>query len=156
YASRYVRYETFWRLCDSGIYRDSINRMSPRLKTELGLYHSIRSVANPAARLAEFWATNLLGDAIDFKDGLEGALPLADAAPGVVPAVLKLWLDSDWTTRKSVWARFGTVMGDAPLEVVVDPSKGRLYLNPIDPRKVTAIDLDARGFVQGYEFQEYR
>ncbi|CAN0425618.1 unnamed protein product, partial [Phaeothamnion confervicola] len=89
-------------------------------------------------------------------EGIKGALPILTDDAALRAAVCKLWKDSNWEISKEVWAKYGAIMGDAPLSVQIDAKNGRIYLVPLDPRKITDYVLDARGNVKMYEFQERR
>ncbi|WZP01207.1 hypothetical protein EP7_005651 (plasmid) [Isosphaeraceae bacterium EP7] len=160
YEARLQRYQVYWGLYENSVYRDVLNGLAPAMRSRLGLYRSIRSIYNPSYRLGEFWATHLMGGPLDTAAGdgsvTRAALPIAGASPALRLALSRLWRDSNWQTGKSIWGRYGAVMGDAPMEVHNDPAKGRVTLVPVDPRKLVDFELDRGGNVRGYTFQEDR
>lgn len=160
YDARLQRYSVYWALYENSIYRDTLNLYATKLKADLGLYRHIRSIYNPAFRLGEFWATHLMGGAYDpaAGDGDEtpSSLPIVTTNTAIRPAIERLWRDSNWQVGKSIWSRYGAVMGDAPLKVVDDPEKGRVSLVPIDPRKLRDFVVDSAGNIKAYALEEYR
>lgn len=154
------RYELLWAFYRMNQYQEEIHRWAERAKNEFGLYTDIRTVFGSGRRLGEFWATHLWGGSLDPKAGNgsndPSALPIREADAGVQKGIARLWLDSDWQTKKDVMARFGAVMGDVGLKVADDPKAQKVRLEVVHPGRIRAVKRDPYGAVLSYLEAERR
>jgi hypothetical protein len=159
FESRKMRYALLWSMFDNSAY-SSIHTWSKGLKATYGLYSSIRAIANPSYRLGVMYQTHLMGGNIDPQAGdgnmIDSALPIVTENTSIAPALAALWRDSVWQVNKDVWTLNGTIMGDAPLEVVDDTERGKVYLKPMHPGKVKHLECDPQGNVKAYTLEYQR
>lgn len=160
FQARGQRYRYFWSMYENSVYSNLISSAPDFIKEDLGLYRFIRGVYNPSYRLGEFYATHTLGGAIDPDAGdgqdIPSAIPIVTDIEALRPAIARLFRDSNMQTAKSIWTRYGAIMGDAPLKVIDDPIKGKVTLLPIDPRKLADYQTDQYGNVKAYTLCEWR
>lgn len=162
FAARQLRYAIYWSFFENTAYRN-IHRWAQALRAEYGLYAHTRNIYNPAYRLSEFWVAHLLGGALDPSGEANGAIPIALGA-GVKSrqgkqlrqAIAQLWRDSNWQVQKSIWTRYGAVMGDVGLMVVDDVVRQKVYLRAVHPGSVKCVEKDPFGYVKGYTLEEQR
>lgn len=156
---RRMRYDLYWSLYASTVYRD-VHRWSRGFRTTYGLYKSIRPIHNPAYRLAEFYATHLLGGGLDPAAGdgqaAPSALPIVTGNERLRPALARLWRDSRWQTNKDIWTRTGTILGDVGLEIVDDPVRKRVTKRVVHPGSLSWVETDDAGNVKAYAREEQR
>jgi hypothetical protein len=159
WEARQLRYALYWALYENSAYRD-IHRWSTKFRADYGLYKYIRGIHNPAFRLGEFYATHLMGGALDPEAGDGGAapsaLPILTDHELLRPAIAALWRASNWQTNKEIWTRRGSVLGDIGLKVVDDPVRRKVYLAIVHPGIVREVDRDPWGNVKGYILEEPR
>lgn len=159
FEARKMRYALMWSLFDNSAYRE-LHSWSKALKSTYGLYSYIRNIHNPAMRLGVFYQTHLMGGNIDplAGDGKEAdsALPVVTKTPALNLAISQLWNDSVWQVNKDVWTLNGTIMGDAPLEVIDDVQRGKVYLKPMHPGKIKTLECDPQGNVKAYTLEYSR
>lgn len=161
HASRKLRYALLWSLFDNSAYRD-LHAWSKGLRATYGLYSYIRNIHNPAYRLGTFHQTHIQGGPLDLIAGdgkkVASALPIVmdSESQQLRAAIAQLWQWSVWSINKDVWTLNGTIMGDAPLEVVDDVARGKVYLKVMHPGKVKTLDCDPQGNVKGYTLEYVR
>ena len=153
FEARKMRYALLWSLFDSSAYRE-LHSWSKALKSTYGLYSYIRAIASPCYRIGVMYQTHLMGGNIDPLAGdgamVDSALPITAENEALRSALTQLWRDSVWQVNKDVWTLNGTIMGDAPLEVVDDVERGKVYLKPMHPGKVKSLECDPQGNVKAY------
>ncbi len=153
FEARKMRYALLWSMFDNSAY-SSVHNWSKGLRAAYGLYTSIRNIHNPSYRIGVMYQTHLMGGNIDPLAGdgamVDSALPIMTKNASLAPALAQLWRDSVWQVNKDVWTLNGTVMGDAPLEVVDDTERGKVYLKTMHPGKVKSLECDPQGNVKAY------
>ena len=159
FEARKMRYALYWSLFDNSCYRE-IHNWSKALRSTYGLYLYIRNLHNPSTRLGVFYQTHLMGGGLDPLAGdgnrIASSLPIATKNASLAPAISQLWRDSVWQVNKDVWTLNGTIMGDAPLEVVDDTARGKVYLKPMHPGKIKSVETDPQGNVKAYTLEYSR
>ena len=166
FDARRVRYEILWAFYENTAYR-SIHAWATAYKAQYGLYKYIRSLYNPAFRLAEFWKTHLWGGSLDPAAGdgdvVTSALPIeigsASRGPGnagLRPAISQIWTWSNWPIRKDVITLWGTILGDVGIRVVDDTARAKVYLAAVHPGTLAGVTLDAYNNVKAYTIEEAR
>ena len=148
------RYELLWAFYRLNQYDEAIHRWSSRFKFDYKLYADIRTVYGSGRRLGEFWASHLWGGSLDPDAGngvnIPSALPIVQIDEKFRPSLAKLWLDSDWQSKKDVVARYGAVLGDVAIKVVDDRDNGKVRMEPLHPGKIREIERDQYGNVTHY------
>lgn len=163
---RRLRYAINWAYFENTAYRD-LHAWAQKYRSDYGLYKHIRPIYNPAFRLGEFWATHLLGGALDPEAGdgttRHSAIPVqlgqgvkTQQGKAVRAAIARVWRDSNWQINKGIWTRYGTILGDAPLFIVDDVKRQKVYMKATHPGIVVDQDLDPFGNVKGYTIEESR
>jgi hypothetical protein len=159
YFARYARYRTYWAHYENNVYR-KVHRWANSLKDAYDLYDFTRSIFSPAYRIVEFWASHILGGALDplAGDGISrpSALPIITENDAIRAPIAQVWRDSNWQAKKEILPRFGAAMGDAALMIVDDPDKGKVQLRVIDPRTLRDVTRDCFGNVKAYIREEQR
>lgn len=170
-AARAFRYSLFWSFYENTPYdgprfsenrRDAVpgvHTWAAPFKAAMGLYKDVRGVLNPAYRLGEFWATYLYGGRLDPLAGDGGqadtAMPILDATDPARRALAQLWESSHWQTSKTLWSRYGSVLGDAVLQGVDDPANGCVRLRVLHPRHVADLVKDDDGRITRYVLERW-
>jgi hypothetical protein len=159
FDARKMRYSILWSMFDNSAY-SNVHTWSKALKANYGLYSYIRAISNPSYRLGVMYQTHLMGGNIDPLAGdgtmVDSALPIVTENEALRPSVAQLWRDSVWSINKDVFTLNGTIMGDAPLEVVDDTERGKVYLKPMHPGKVKSLECDPQGNVKAYTLEYQR
>lgn len=159
YIARFARYSAFWAHYENNVYRE-IHRWADFYKDAFSLYSFTRSIFSPAYRCIEFWASHILGGALDpdAGDGLTApsALPIVTDNPAIRPVIAQVWRDSNWQAKKEILTRFGAAMGDAAIMVVDDEGKQKIQFRVVDPRTLRDVVLDCFGNVKAYIIEENR
>jgi hypothetical protein len=167
FGARRTRYALLWSYYETTAYDWLIHSWASEYIRQYNLYKYVRDIYNPAHRLAEFWTMALMGGALDPAAGdgtlIPSALPIIlpktandSQAANLRAAVAQLWLDSNWQVNKSIFTRYGTVMGDTALRVVDDVERAKVYLEVVHPSIIKSVDLDPFGNVKAYELEETR
>lgn len=167
FGARRTRYALLWSYYENTAYDWVIHPWAAAYIQQYNLYKYVRDIFNPAHRLGEFWAMALVGGALDAGAG-DGIL-IPSALPIVIPqtanetqvanlraAIAQIWRDSNWQTQKSIYTRYGTVMGDTTLKVIDDPQREKVYLEVVHPGVIKGVSLDPFGNVKQYELEEMR
>ncbi len=159
FDARRMRYALLWSMFDNSAY-SSVHNWSKAIKHTYGLYSYIRNLHNPSYRIGVMYQTHLMGGGLDplagDGDRIPSALPIITDNDLISPALAQLWQDSVWQVNKDVWTLNGTIMGDAPLEVVDDVERGKVYLKPMHPGKIKSLDTDPQGNVIAYTLEYER
>lgn len=149
--------EALWRndLYDSG------NPLSHRYRATYGLYRHTQGLYNPIGRLVEFHASHLLGGALDplAGDGTEvpTALPILGVDEQVRAALALVLRTSGFGASKTRMARWGAMLGDAPLRLVDDPFGRSVRIEPFHPRTLAEVSWSESGEeLDGYTLIERR
>jgi hypothetical protein len=156
--ARMVRYDINWSYYQNTCY-DETNRWLYDYKVANALPPSLECLFNPVYRCVEFWATHLMGGALDPDAGpgdkVDTAIPIKDADDTTRKGIAKLWSDSEWEINKSVWCRFCAGMGDVGLEVINDPTRDQVRIRVVDPRTIARIEQDSSGATKYYEIVDF-
>lgn len=106
---------------------------------------AIKGLRNPAARIVDFYVKHV------WSGDLDDALPLKGASGSTEKTVKQIWTWSNWQIKKQMYIRQLAIYGDSFLKVVhtqgVTPNQDRIRLQQIDPRLVTEVTADDRGYV---------
>lgn len=162
-AARRLRYALYWALYEGTAYdagENAVHSWSHAWKAQSGIYRPTRGIFNPAHRTAEVNVSLIHGGTLDPSagDGLSvpSALPIDTDNEAIRPAIARLWRDSNWQGRKSIWTRNGIICGETPVRVIDDTIKGRVYLRPFHPRTLADWTTDEVGNVRSYVIEEDR
>lgn len=161
--ARRLRYSVLWAAYENTVYRD-IHLWSKRHRADYGLYKYVRSIHSPAYRLGEFYATHLMGGALDLRRvhggkqeaGDGGACPIVTDSPRLRLSIAALWRSSNWQVNKEIWTRQGSILGDIGLQVVDDATRGKVYLKVLHPGILKSVTKDPWGNVKSYCIEEQR
>lgn len=122
----------------NGLY-DYINQNLSQTKTT---NDPLKSLRNPAWRVAEFYAAKL------FPGALPKALPVEAEKETTIVAINQLWDWSNFSSVKQRWARWFAIYGDWYIKI---QTKGEpvesVFMSLIKPEYVTKQTLDERGFL---------
>lgn len=159
WGARRARYAVYWAMYANDVYRQ-IRSFSQPYKTQYGLYKHTRGCYNPAARIVGFAQTHLMGGGLDplAGDGSQAptALPIETADERLRVALARLWWDSNWQTKKSIFTLWGATFGDVALTVCDDPDAGLVAIDVVHPATIRWIDWTSRGEVRSYIREELR
>lgn len=150
--TRTTRYGVLWGFYLNDCYDELVNDYAQTYKANRELYTGIKAIYNPVARLVDFYVAKLSGGTLD-PVGLKGVLPIADADPVVLEAVLQVWRWSRWGRKKALWARWGACLGDVVLKAVEDRSLGQVTLQVHWPGDLVDADFDRLGRVTYADFE---
>ena len=158
--ARRLRYGMLWAIYEASVYRGASHAWAQSYRGQMGLYKFIRSVEAPAAQIAHFHQTHLLGGSLDPEagDGIKApsCLPILTRNEAIRPAISLLWQWSNWQTRKDVLTLQGSVLGDFAIRVVDDVPRQKVYMRLVHPGSISSLDLDPFGNVKGYTLEEVR
>lgn len=153
-SSRSSVYEERWSYATSSAF-DNIAAWAARA-SKYRLYKYTRLIYNPVGRLNEFYGSQVYpgflpqGD-MPIPGGAREAIPFV---PGVDPAVeegaRQLWQWSNWQIMKDVMVEFAAAVGDCLVELVDDPSRGKIAFRPWWPGLVVELSLDWYGNIRVY------
>lgn len=159
WEARRQRYDFNWAWWSNSVY-DSAHLWSGQFKTIYDLYKYTRGTYNPMFRLGEFWATTLWGGHLRVeKQGgrvVQSAIPIITDDDAIRVAIGQLWKDSRWQVEKNIFARYGSVMGDACAKIEDSPEEGKVRIVPVNPQTLRWIQQDVHGRVLAYELWEPR
>lgn len=153
--SRILRYEILWSMYENTAYRD-VHSWAQGYRNQYGLYKYIRNIYNPAYRLGEFWKSMIWGGLLDDEAGGEGAIPIETKNDQLREALTVLWELSNWDINKDILTLRGSILGDFAIYIRDDFERGQVRMERLHPGSLKEIDMDARGFVKGYEIEEAR
>ncbi len=150
YEARQRRYSIYQGYYKNAIYRNRgqmafLQIASPRL------YKHIRGVYNPVNRLVNLYVAKVYGGMLDMELATDGAIPIDAADERLREAIIQLWQASNMQKTKSLFVKNGAQLGDAALKVCDDPLKQRVWLEVVDPRKITDVECNSSGDVTRVE-----
>src|SRR5690606_27082074 len=117
--------EYFMRHCYDNTLYSRQNRYATRMRKQEQLYKLIRPLKNPTKRLVELYVAKTYGGQIDFETGRQGAIPfMGDDA--LVQACLQALRWSNWQTKKSLYPRYGAMLGNTAIRVVDNREKQKV------------------------------
>jgi hypothetical protein len=154
YTSRLARYEILEGYYHNLAYH-KIMQYAQSLKVSEQLYKHVRGVHNPDKRLVEGYVAKVFGGVLDTKNGTTGAIPLQSQNKTLPEAVVKLWVDSHWGQKKSLYVRYGAMKGDSFIKVVDDIQHEHIRIEAVDPAKVKKIEKESDGTITYAEFEYY-
>lgn len=102
----------------------------------------VRELENPMEQGVEFHADHM------FPGTLEKALPIQVDATGnenIVPAIRRVWRQSNWGYNKQTYARWLPLYGDAFLHAAQTERRRFPYIELIHPSNVSMFDKDEMG-----------
>lgn len=141
YAARAFRYSLNAAYYNNTVYSE-LNAFVQTMKVKRNLYKFIRGVRNPVARLVDLYVAKVYGGALDFEQGIRGAVPL-QADDALRQAIIQLWKQSDFATQKTAYVRHGAMLGDVAIKLADED--GYVCMEFLHPGKVAQIEKDARG-----------
>ena len=147
YGSRMFRYAFNEAYYNNIVYRQ-IASFSVRHKQNSALYKHVRGVYNPASRLVDFYPGKVYGGSLDFVDAMGGAIPLVMADDALREAIKRVWLHSNWAKQKSLFVRYGAMLGDSALWIADDRQREKVRMEVLHPGKIKAVTLDDVGNVK--------
>lgn len=159
WLARRARHRIGWGLWEQNIYA-RIRWLSEAIKDRYDLYDGVRSIYSPGHRIAEFFAERTYPGTVDMKAGdgtqVASGCPIVEASDPLRQAIATIWRDSVIGDCLESWVRFGAICGDAPLAVVDDPVRRKVYFRPIFPGTLREYDADPVGNCRGYVIEEMR
>lgn len=106
---------------------------------------TLKALYNPTYRVVEFYASKL------WPGPLDRALPLMTDNPVIEQPIRQIWQWSNWASEKQGAARSFATYGDLFLRVAGrregNGAIQRVFIQNLDPRSVTEIRSDERGFL---------
>jgi hypothetical protein len=146
YNARMYRYYVFRHYYDNTVYTAQ-NRHAERMKEQNKWYKFIRGVHNPIKRYVETYVSFVYSGSLDYNNPGSGAIPVS-AEDNVTDAIVRLWRDSQWQDKKSLYVRNGALLGDMAIKLVDDRQRGNVRMEVLQPHKIRHAKLDALGNVQ--------
>lgn len=150
--TRQTRYGVLWGFYLNDCYDELVNDYAQSYKANRALYTNIKALYNPVARLVDFYVAKIAGGTLD-PAGVEGALPIEGAEPGVIEAIMQVWRWSHWGRKKALWARWGACLGDVVLKVVEDQRLKQVAIQVQWPGDLVDADFDRLGRVTYADFE---
>lgn len=147
YSSRVLRYNFLESYYHNTQYQ-AINTWLATLKSKYGLYQHIRAIYNPAGRVVDLDVAKTYGGSINLENLDGGAIPIAGADDPLIAALIQIMQWSNWQTAKSLYPRYGAMLGDSVLKVVDDRVRSKVRLEVLHPGKLYDVTLDAVGNVK--------
>ena len=158
YPERLRRYAIYEAYRTNTVY-SNLFRLAAARKANSNMYRYSRSIYNPVARQNDLLQAYIYGGSIDTEDLSGGNLPIVQA--GGVDVIEPLKQLIKWSRLQELnplRVSTGATLGDAPLKLVDDPKRGKVWIEQLDPRKVNDMTVDAVGNVKGivieYEREE--
>lgn len=102
---------------------------------------ALKPLRNPAQRVVEFYPMHL------WPGTLPDALPIVSDNQRIVEPIQRVWKWSNWGTNKQLAARQLARLGDLFIKVTQTEDLTQVYFQLIEPKYVTAFEVDHRGFV---------
>lgn len=134
----------------------AIKSYAESLKVHEQLYKHVRGVYNPTKRLVDAYVSKTYGGMLDTKDGKGGAIPLDTENDALKELIAqRLWIDSQWGQKKSLYTRYGAKLGDSYIKVIDNIQKGRVWMEVVDPGKVKELEKDPDGTITKIVFEYY-
>lgn len=138
--TRYYIYDAYY----NNTAYSTISGIASTLKAEHDLYHAIRSIYNPVQRLVDWYGVKIYPGRLDTESADSGAIPIITDNDALNDAIIALWEASQWQSEKSLFVRYGAKFGDSFIKVVDDPDEEDVWIEALDPRKVTHAYKNAR------------
>ncbi len=155
YSNRLSRYDVYQQYYNNIMYHRIVN-FAETLKASERLYKHARGVYNPVFRLVELYVAKIAGGGLDYKDpSNSAAFPIDTANEALLPAIARLWRDSRWQQKKSLYVRNGGKVGDSFLKVVDDVKRQQVRLEVLDPTCVRFMEKDETGAIAKIAIEYY-
>ena len=162
YQGRLLRYAMGQAYYDNTVY-NHLHAFAQGMKSQQPtLYKYIRTIYNPAYRLAEVYRMNVWGGLLDQNAGDGGAIPIiiGDQALAyetqIRQALAYIFEISNWAANKTVLPLQGAINGDCALFAVDDVVSGQSRIQIIHPSTIQEAETDVRGYVKSYCIVETR
>lgn len=152
YAYRLQRYAIMEAYYHNTMFSD-LNAWLTTLKVRYGLYKHIRSIYNPVGRLVDLDVSKIYGGSINMQTLDGGAIPVAGADEKLVKALIQIMQWSNWQTAKSLYTRYGAMLGDTAIKIVDDRQRRKTRMEVLHPGKLQEVTLDAVGNVKAATIQ---
>lgn len=108
------------------------------------LYKYIRGIYNPVRRFCTLYNGKIYGGRLDMEEGRAGAIPIDDADERLLQSIMALWEASHMQKYKALYTHYGALYGTTGWLVVDDPERRQVRLEPLNPYKITDLQLDER------------
>jgi hypothetical protein len=148
---RTQRYDALWGL----YWNTAYDNLATYMRTQpVGskLYKYTRGLRNPVARWADFYVANIWGGPLDNAAGdgskVPSALPIESENEALRPALARLWLWSNWSSKRNLATRYSTTLGDLFIKVVDRPDVERIYMQALWPGAVKDVLWDDFGNIK--------
>jgi hypothetical protein len=158
FAGRTLRYGLNWAYYENTAY-DNIHPFAQGYRNQRGLYKYVRTIYNPAFRLAENYVSAIYGGQLDVDAGETGAIPITVSGGNETQlraAIAQTWEWSNWDIVKDIYSLYGTTLGDVFLYVNDDAEHEQVRTELLHPAVVVDITLSPQGFVKAYIIEEKR
>lgn len=146
YAARLGRYWIYDSYRNNTAY-SSFNSIALTLKAANNLYKHIRGVYNPVFRQNQLLVSYIYGGSIDMENLTSGAIPIVTGNAALIEAIKQVFTWSRWGENKSIYTRYGALLGDSVLKIIDDREKQKVRMEVLHPGKVRDVELDAVGNV---------
>lgn len=153
--ARLARYWLYESYLNNTAY-SSINTQAALHKAALRLYSQIRPIYNPVARQNRLLTSYVYGGSIDFERMTAGAIPIVSDDDVLLEAIRQLFIWSRWGENKSLYVKWGGVLGDVGIKIVDDRERQKARMEVIHPAKIRDATFDAVGNVQSYVIEYER
>jgi len=150
--SRQARYEIY-----DGYYHNiayhSLVSYAEALKVAERLYKHVRGVFNPVSRIVELYTAKVYGGMLDTENASSGAIQVSAADDALRQAITRVWQNSRWEQKKSLYVRNGAKFGDSFLKIVDDVQQGTVYMEAMNPSVVKAVQSTPSGAITYLELE---
>lgn len=147
YPARLSRYENNQHYYSNTAY-SSLQKYAEVYKKNHKLYKFIRGIYNPAYRLVNFYVSNVYGGPINLESFDSGAIPIKTDNPELIDAIRQIVIWSNWQTKKSLYVRQGSKLGDVFIKCVDNETRKQVHAEIIHPNRIKEMDVDGVGYVK--------
>lgn len=155
-SARMARYDRLWALYQNTAY-DRLTTYLASYPANHRLYTKTRGLRNPLGAYVDFWQANIWGGMLDMDagDGDEdaSALPIRTDNERIRPAIAQIWQWSNWGSNRQIVTLHGSALGDAIIQVVDNPTAGKVYMRARYPSEVDDLLWDDFGNVKRCVFE---
>lgn len=157
FVSRPDQYAYLWAWYESSALEDV--QLWGNYRSKYKLYKNTRIIRNPVRRLVDFYVDNMYpGILAADLEGIPPGVPLAvpfpkDTDPRLKRAIAQIWEWSRWADGKSIMVQNAAALGNAFVEIVDVPSRGKVFLINRWPGQVVELELDEVGNVRKYALE---
>jgi len=157
FEARKLRYQIYWAFYENNAYRD-LHTWAKAFRADYGLYRYIRNIYNPAYRIGEFWRSHLLAGPLDPEAGdgeqIPSSLPIVTDNEALRIAIANTWRSSNWAFLKDTLSLWGSILGDAFIQINDDPIRQKVYMTLRHPGTIKDVTFDDWHNIKGYVIEE--